>query len=930
MGTPGTGEDALFSCPGEMAARCAAFDWAATSLGPVDGWSPSLRTMASVLLRTQFPMCLSWGSDLVLLYNDAFVATLGAKHPAALGAEISVVFAEIWDEVGYLQWSVLGGDEAVYAEDLPLVLERGSGPEETFYTFSYSHVPDDGPPGTTGPGGVLSVVTDTTRAVVGVRQMALLNALASATTDLDDEAMAVEAGLAVLAVADHDLQDGAFYLPGPDGELVLAGAFGAGPAWPPTVGPDHTSGLLHLDAGSTPAARVVLPLRTGSGSVGALVLTPHPLRPLDDEHHRFLRLVADHVGQLLTLASARADEHHRLASLAAADKAKSTFLSNVSHEFRTPLTLLLGPLEDALATGGSLDRADLTVMHQSAHRLLRMVTSLLEVSRVDAGARTADVEPTDVVRLTEDLLRPFAAAAERAGLGLRTRIEPGTGVVEVDPALWETILLNLTANALKYTLEGHVVIDLGRRDGELELRVEDTGLGIPDDEQARVFDRFHRVAGVAGRTIEGTGLGLALVADAVEAHGGTVTVDSTPGVGSVFVVRVPLLVATTPMTPMTTAPRVTETDDRVASALAEHVAPAVDDGTYPVGVPTGPVIVVVDDNPGMRRRLAATLAGLGQVVGCADGLEALELLRRQPVDLVVADVMMPRLDGQGLLCEIRSDEALAETPVILLSARAGTEAATEALRSGADDYVVKPFTRDELVARCRTTIELAALRASRSAEAARATMLAGISHDMQTPISVVSAVLEELGHADLDDDQRRRLVQRGASRAAQLEQLVEQLLDWTDLTAGTAIEPHAEPVDLSELLRRAADEHEGTRLDASVTSRPHMVLCDPARTGRILHDLIHNAHAASRHDISIRVADAGHDVEVHVVDDGPGVTDLDRARLFSSFGPTSQDPSSPLGLYVARGVARAQGGDLTLAASDDSGSRFVLRLPTGV
>ena len=934
--TTSGGDHGLFACPGEMARRCAGFDWSATPLGPVGGWSPALRTTTAMLLRTRFPMCLSWGADLVLLYNDAFIPTLGeGKHPSALGSRIEDVFPEVWDVVGYLQWSVLAGGESTFAEDLPLVLERGTGPEETFYTYSYSHVPDDGAPGSAadrGPGGVLSVLTNTTTTVVGARRMGLLNALASATNDVADLDLAVRASLAVLAEADGDLHHGACYLPGADDTLALAGVFGEGPRWPATVAPGdegvvrevRDSGhavveVLPLVAGEA-YARVALPLRTGESEIGVLVMAPHPLRPLDDEHERFLHLVADHVGQLLTLASARADEHNRLASLAAADKAKSTFLSNVSHEFRTPLTLILGPLEDALAGGvDTLDADELTAMHRSTHRLLRMVNGLLDVSRVDNDPRAAEREPTDIARLSEDLLRPFAAAAERAGLTLRTSLDPTIGTVEVDPRLWETILINLAANAIKYTLHGHVDVRVTGRDGVLELRVVDTGIGIAPEEQLRVFDRFHRVTGPVGRTIEGTGLGLALVADAVHAHGGDVTVASAPDAGSTFTVRLPLVHAASNGV---AAP----TDARAAAALADDVSPTNGQGPHPADARD--TIVVVDDNPGMRQRLTRALADLGPVVACADGVEALEVLRRQPVDLVVTDVMMPRLDGIGLLREIRADDVLAHTPVVLLSARAGADAATEAMESGADDYVVKPFTRAELVARCRTTIELATLRASRSAEVARATMLAGISHDMQTPLSVVSAVLEMLADTSLDADQRLELVGRGTARAAQLEQLVAQFLDWSRLAAGVEITPRAEPVHLADLLERVAAQHDGTRLDASAAA-PHVVVCDRARTERILHNLLDNAHRVARAVVRIAVEDTGDAVEVHVVDDGPGVDDRVLPRLFTAFGPTGRLSGSGLGLHVSRAAARAQGGDLVLAATDHAGSRFVLRLPAG-
>ena len=248
------------------------------------------------------------------------------------------------------------------------------------------------------------------------------------------------------------------------------------------------------------------------------------------------------MGQILAVATERAREQSRLEALAALDAAKTAFLSNVSHEFRTPLTLLLGPLEDVLSGRTSdLDRTDLEEMHSSAHRLLRMVNGLLDVARIEADGLHATPEATDLVELTRDLLQPFGSAAARAGLSLETRLDPDLGIVEVDPELWEKIVLNLVANAIKFTREGSIEVTLTGADDRIVLRVADTGVGIPDDEVDLVFDRFHRVDDSGGRSIEGTGIGLSIVAEAARAQGGAVAISSQVGVGSSFEVTLPLV-----------------------------------------------------------------------------------------------------------------------------------------------------------------------------------------------------------------------------------------------------------------------------------------------------------------------------------------------------------------------------------------------------
>ena len=202
----------MFACEGEMAARCAAHDWSASPLGPPEKWPHSLRTATAVLLRSRFPMILSWGGELVVVYNDPFIPTLGAKHPAALGSLLPELFAEVWDEVGPMQRSVLGGGPSTFHEDLPLLIERGTGLEETFFTFSYSHVPDDTGD---GPGGVLAVLAVTTGKVVGARRLALLNRLAGRGSQVADTQGATRFAIECLADAHADLVAGACYLPQP-------------------------------------------------------------------------------------------------------------------------------------------------------------------------------------------------------------------------------------------------------------------------------------------------------------------------------------------------------------------------------------------------------------------------------------------------------------------------------------------------------------------------------------------------------------------------------------------------------------------------------------------------------------------------------------------------------------------------------------------
>ncbi len=550
----------------------------------------------------------------------------------------------------------------------------------------------------------------------------------------------------------------------------------------------------------------------------------------------------------------------RLEALAAIDAAKTAFLSSVSHEFRTPLTLLLGPLEDVLdGREEAIGPAEAEVMHSSAHRLLRMVNALLDVAHIEADGLSASPEPADLAQIARDLLQAFDPAASRAGLVLEIDLDPGLGLVLADPELWEKIVLNLVANAIKFTREGSVRVTLESRDEQVVLRVADTGVGIPETEVGLVFDRFHRVQDSGSRSVEGTGVGLSIVADAARAMGGSVVAESEPGSGSVFEVVLPLARATG-AAPSDWSPKL-----KAAEALAGEVAargesasetlPWVPDRSRSQDDRRPPVILVVDDNVAMRSRVGRILTSLGQVTTAADGLAALEILRSTPVDLVVTDAMMPRLDGLGLLGVIRGDAELRSTPVVVLSARAGPEAATGAIEAGADDYVVKPFTPGELLARCRTSLELADYRATTAASQMRNALLAGVSHDMQTPLAVTTTSLGLLGESDIDDEQRRHIATRARARSAQLTRLVTQFLDWSRLNMNQPLPVRIELVDLAEVVSEVAAEHE--RIHVSGELAGVQIWCDRQRTEQILHNLVENAQRAARTGIEIRLETEG-------------------------------------------------------------------------
>ena len=355
------------------------------------------------------------------------------------------------------------------------------------------------------------------------------------------------------------------------------------------------------------------------------------------------------------------------------------FFAGVSHELRTPLTLIIGPAEDSLAdTEDPLSpgqRARVELIRRHSGRLRRLVDTLLDFARLEGGRLTPDRVAVDLAALTRGIAESFAPAITRAGLRVTIDCPDIGGAVAVDVEMWEKIVLNLLSNAVKYTLAGEVTVTLrSTGDGGVELAVSDTGIGIPAAEQPLLFQRFHRTRHAGGRSQEGSGIGLALVAELAALHQARVSVDSAPGTGSTFTVTLP------PGARTGTAPA----DTRAFSAVrfyreealqwsdTDRDAPAT--APVDVGPTAGATVLVAEDNLDLRRFVARLLEPHYRVLLAGDGRSALEQARVDHPDLVLTDVMMPGLDGFKLLTALRTDPATAAIPVILLSARAGEEA----------------------------------------------------------------------------------------------------------------------------------------------------------------------------------------------------------------------------------------------------------------
>jgi signal transduction histidine kinase/DNA-binding response OmpR family regulator/PAS domain-containing protein len=740
---PEHGGDAaeLFAGDDETMTLLREVDWAASPLGPVDQWSAALKAAVRTVLASKVPMLIWWGPDLIQLYNDAYRPLLGNKHPAALGQPAAECWAEVWPSIGPRAASVLAGEGASYFEDDLLFMERSGYQEETYWTYSYSPISGDA-------GEVLGVfvaTTDVTHRQVSGKRMRTLRDLGGLSVTEDDNVC--EQALQVMARNRDSIPFAAVYAVAEDGQGRLQGSYGISdtgaelpavlPADSAVLGQVLSTGVPELtDFASFAPGAAPLPSPLGPAVPGIIRLQPvwlsghpepravlavgcNPYRALDESYLRFLDLAARQLGIALTDAAAYEAERTRAEAFAELDAAKSRFFENISHEFRTPLTLMMGPLDalldDPEVTLPAERRADLASARRAVLRLKRLVDTLLEFARAEADELRAELEPTDLGLLSADVASMFRSVVEDAGLTLTVDTAAVTEPIAIDSEMVTKILLNLLSNAVKFTPQGTISLRLDEGGDEVRLTVSDTGLGIPAEELPRVFERFYQVPAEGARSREGAGIGLSLVSDLARAHGGEVTARSEPGRGTEFTVRLPRT---------TVAPHRHAVAEDIATVAPAYLAEArtwsasrsdpvpikagQSEPSDPDVLPGG-CILLVEDNVDMRDYLSRLLRADGWQVEAVGSVEEALATSTTP-ELVLSDVMLPNRSGIELVRLMRANPTLMRIPVILLTARVGPESAAEGLRAGADDYIVKPFSAQELLARIRTHHELARLR----------------------------------------------------------------------------------------------------------------------------------------------------------------------------------------------------------------------------
>ena len=648
------------------------------------------------------------------------------------------------------------------------------------------------------------------------------------------------------------------------------------------------------------------------------------------------------------------------------DRVKSRFFANVTHELRTPLTLLLGPLETLLgeaAEAGNPDRQRLLQsMITNAHRLLRQVDALLESARLESGRLRLEPEPGNVGTLLAELVVAAVPLAERRGIELSSEALEALPDGTFDPEKVEIIASNLVSNALKFTPRGGKVTvrSVVSDEGWVAFEVEDTGPGIPADELELIFERFHQVEG----TSAGTGLGLALSRELARLHGGDVLVRSEPGRGARFRVELPREARA--QAERRRQPR--RREDQLALARAEALTvreysrrsqretlladvelPRLKGDVEPRPQPPvdAPRILLVEDNEELRDFMARRLAAAYQVEEAKDGEAGLAAARRTTPDLIVSDVMMPGMDGHELCRRLRADPGLATVPVILLTARAGSEAIVEGLEVGADDYVVKPFALRELEARIAAHLRAREterqLHERESRLVAIGQMTSSVVHDLRNPLTLLK------GYADL----AHRLAVRGGESviAEELEQvqaasdrlrrMIEEILEFArGGTPKLMLETLPARALLDEMLTPLAADLE----ERGIATEVHLKLDDEVkvtldrdRMQRVLENLLKNAREAvlagvkgpGGRRVFLRAwVEEGDGLAIRVADTGPGIAHELAGHLFEPFATTGKKQGTGLGLVTVRNLVKAHGGEIRVETpAPEGGAAFTVTLP---
>jgi signal transduction histidine kinase len=640
-----------------------------------------------------------------------------------------------------------------------------------------------------------------------------------------------------------------------------------------------------------------------------------------------------------------------------ANKLKTIFFSNISHEFRTPLTLILAPLEDMIQNNGS--NYEIELIYKNTHRLLKLVNSLLDFSRLENNRVKPIYENINITQLTTDLCSIFRSTVEKAKLKFILNLKE-TIYANIDKEMWEKIIFNLLSNALKFTFDGYIEVSLKVKFNNIKLTVNDSGVGIPEHALLHLFERFYRVEESKCRSFEGTGIGLALCKELIKLHNGNITVKSKINVGTKIIVKIPINNDDTYARRESYeigkigASFINETNTwlnnqtQCYSHSENHLHLHLDQKNYK--------ILLVDDNADMREYIKGLLAQYWIVDTAENGKIAIDLALTNNYDLIITDIMMPIMNGFQLLKTLRENSKTQIIPVIMLSARSGNEEKIEGLQQGASDYLVKPFNAKELIARANTQLELNSMRIKLAQESARLAeannykikleeIIDTICHEIRNPINGIIGNIElikELTNYNLLKENLDIIEQCTNYQKSIVDNVLE--ISRLDAKKDEIVNVNFFPKDVIKCVVKMFSTQITQKQLEIIYDDPDSnlnddksnieIISDVNKLKTIMMNLIGNAikftHTYGKIIIDIKQIDKN-EIVFKVSDNGIGISENDQEKLFDRFfqgkyNTGNNYEGTGLGLTITKKFINLLGGDISVKSKIDKGSEFTFNI----
>ncbi|PRP88229.1 response regulator receiver ATP-binding protein [Planoprotostelium fungivorum] len=967
---------------GETGRMMIEYPWHETSIGPRDTWPVAYHSAIDSMLTSQWASSLMLGSDLLVVYNDHYRSVMGQKHPQKYAHPAEHVWQEIWPTIGPMLKGVMTDGKPNLSEDVMLPLNSGDGgsTKERYLSWCFSPLLNGNE-----ITAVLITVYETTSYVFNHGDTHVLKELSQLQQKTRNDA--INNSMQIMSQYSC-IPFNLFYCINRSGDhLVLTGNYTSSigkslchrkislgdPKWSLTnavreVFKTSQMKILDLNEGDQPitaephSRRIQQVLILPMGKLGVIMIGINPWRELDHHYSVFLQSIGSQITTVLVQIKNREEEAKRVKAMAELDREKTAFFSNMSHEFRTPLTLMLGPLDDLL----QLDRNtpilhvedSLQLIRRNSGRLLKLVNNLLNFTRIETGRMQLNMQPTNLCGAVMDFVSIFRSACEKSGLELIVNKSEREEIIAADINIWETIVYNLMSNALKYTMSGSITVNIQQDDREFTFGVTDTGVGISQEDQKKVFERFYRVAHAAGRSHEGSGIGLSLVRELVELHKGKASLTSLPGRGSTFSVTIPCT-----LSPHAPSPLLSHADNQHAdidlmlpsdssSSKGDHSSQAHSSRGDDISNDILPRILVVDDNSDMRGYLCKLLTGIGRMETARNGQEALDACKPGTIqpDLILSDVMMPIVDGLELLQRLRANVHTENIPIILITARTGEDSRHLGLGLGADDYMLKPFSALDLKARVISKLKLNEMRKesnrrellrlqAEKVNHSKDLFIASLSHEMRTPLAPILLMIQDilLDHT-LSTTNRDTLNLMNKNIKTEI-QLIDDLLDVTKTTKDKMV-LHTQMADGRELMDHTISN---LRIDFTEKNQEVTFACthdrvdieaDSVRLQQIYWNLLRNAikFSPEHGKIQVTMTTEGDQMIVTVTDHGIGIDQETTDKIFRPFeqgeGINQKFGGLGLGLSLCKSLALMHHGDLTVSSKGRGfGSTFSLSLP---